>query len=80
MAQQFLHRADIAARLEQMCCKAVPKRVAARRLSDAGLLDCQLHGTLHGLFVQVVANRLARVHVLTQRVRRKQALPPPLSR
>jgi hypothetical protein len=80
VAEQFLHRADMAAGLEQVGCKAVPECMAACALNDDRLLDRQLHRTLHGFFMHMVSNRQPRIHVPAKGTGRKHVLPTPLLR
>jgi hypothetical protein len=58
--------------------KQMAKGVAARRLSEPRLTYGDLHGALHGAFMPTVADRLAGVWVLAERIRRKHVLPTPL--
>ena len=44
VAEQFLHRADVGAGLEQVGGKAMAQRVRSQRLVDAGLLRGPAHG------------------------------------
>ena len=54
MTQQFLHRADVVASLQQMGGEGMAQRVRRRRLVDAGLLRGQLEGTLEVAYHHVV--------------------------
>src|SRR5579859_799213 len=80
MAKQFLHRADVIARLQQVRCKAMPECMTTRGLSNACLADRRLHGTLHGSLVNVVSSRVSRIDIPAQRGGREYVLPAPLGR
>jgi hypothetical protein len=80
MAQQFLYRADVVPRLQQVSGKAMPKRMAARRLQYAGAAHRHLYRPLNHFFVHVMANRTARINILAIGVGGKNVLPTPLSR
>ena len=80
MAQQFLYRADVTPRFEQVGGKAMPKRVATRRLQYTGAAHRRLYCALDCSLVHVVAHRTARIDILAIAVGGKYVLPTPLSR
>ena len=55
MPQQLLHRANVVAIFEQVCCEAVPKAVASRVLRESSPPNRLGDGTLNRGFVQVKA-------------------------
>lgn len=59
VAQQLLHRSDVDAVLQEMSCKAMPKRVRRGWLGDSGGLKYSHEFTLEALVVEVVAPKLA---------------------
>jgi len=69
VAEQLLHGADVVAVLEQMRGEAMPQRVAARRLREAGPVHGTLDGALHDL--------QSRVGIGAQGGGGKQILPTP---
>jgi hypothetical protein len=52
--EQFLHRADVVARFQQMGRKRVPKSMTTGHLGKIGLADGSLHGPLQDQFVDVM--------------------------
>ena len=79
MAQQFLNRADIAARLEKMRGKAMAKRMATRRLHDArALRTAACTARWMAFSCTMVANRLSGIRILTKDAAGKYVLPTPL--
>ena len=54
VSQQFLHRADIVVRFEQVSRKAVPQGVATGGLGDSRASDRVRHRPLHRRFVQMM--------------------------
>lgn len=77
MAQQFLHGADVAARLKKMGGEAVAQRVGCGRLGDARLPHCALEGALEGVVVEVMARDDATAWIGGQPVLRKEPEPAP---
>ena len=75
MAQQLLNGADITARLEEVGGKTMAKRMATCRLLDPRLAHCCANGTLYGLLVNMMANGLSGIHILTKRSRGKYVVP-----
>src|SRR6202051_4487537 len=78
VTEQFLHRANVRARLEQVGGKAVTKGMATRRLRYARLVHGRLHRALHDFLVSMMADRSACIRIPAQRARREDPLPAPL--
>src|SRR5450755_3347009 len=79
VTEQFLHRANIGARLEQMRGKAMAKGMTARRLRYSRPMNRRLDRALHDFFMLMMADRSAGERIPAQRVRRKDPLPAPLN-
>ena len=75
--QQFLHRAQVGAPLQQVGGEAVPQRVAPHPLVDPGQLRRRLHRALDGRLVGMVPSLDARARVHRQASRRKHPHPGP---
>jgi hypothetical protein len=78
--EQFLHRADVVAGLEQVRGERMPQRVAARRLGDAGRAHGPRHRALQPFFVDVVAANRAVAGIARALHRREQVLPRQFAR
>ena len=71
VTEQLLDGADVVAVLEQVGGKGVPQRRTAGGLSESRLTHGRLHGSLHGLLMQVMTHRHAGVRIAAERGRRK---------
>lgn len=80
VAEQFLHCADVVARLEEVGGKAVAQRVGRDRFVQAGLARSSAHRALDDTFVQMEAVKRAVLSLgIPGEVRRgKNELPSPL--
>src|SRR5438067_13037507 len=76
--EKLLHRADVVTIFEQVGGKGVPQRVTAGGLSESRLTHGRLHGSLHGLLMQVMAHRYPCVRIAAERGRGEKILPTPL--
>ena len=80
VAEQFLHRADVGASLEQVGGKAMAQRVRGHWLVEAGLARGAAHRRLQHLLVDVVASAHASERIQRNARGRKQVLPSRLGR
>lgn len=65
MSKQFLHRANVVPRFQQMRCKTVPKGMTADSLVNPCGKHRLLEGFLHSAFMQMVTIDLLRSRVTT---------------
>ena len=79
MPEQFLHGADVRARLEQVGGEAVPQRVTTDGLRDIGLARRIPYGPLQGRLVQVVSPCIPRGRIDAKTRGREDVLPGPLA-
>ncbi len=77
VAQQFLHRANVVATLEQMCGEGMSKRVTCRWFREAGRTNGILHGRLQHAFGNVVSLSLTRTRIDAKTRGRKDILLAP---
>jgi hypothetical protein len=80
MTEQFLHRPDVVAVLEQMRREAVTKRVATRVLRETSTPNGFGHRFLDDRFVRVKPRGWTPFRIPTDPRRRKHELPAPLCR
>jgi hypothetical protein len=66
VTEKLLNRANIAAGFKQMSRETMPKRMAARRLSDTRLAHRASYSALHESLMQMVARQMAGVRVPAQ--------------
>src|SRR5580698_10865591 len=78
MAQQFLNRADVASRFQQVSRETMSKRMTASGLQYPSAAYRSLNRPLHHLFVHMVTNGATRIWILAVRVGREEVLPTPL--
>jgi len=77
LPQQFLHRADVGARLQQVRGKTVAQGVHRHRFDDLRRSTGQLNGTLHTFFIEVMAPFNTRSRVNRKPGRWKHPKPAP---
>jgi hypothetical protein len=75
--QQLLHGPDIIPRLEQMCSKGMPQRVAARPFSDTTRPDRLGHGSLDDRLMQMMPLGATRLGIQVGASSREDPLPGP---
>lgn len=75
VAEQFLHRTDVVAVFQQVRCKAVSQRVAARRFENCARAHRGFYRALHRRFVQMMPPPDAGSGVHARPRCRKQKLP-----
>ena len=80
MAKKLLNRADIVARLQQVCGKTVAKSVTTGGFVQAGSADRKLDRVLEILFRDVMTARLAAARVNAEFRGREDVLPWPGAR
>ncbi len=56
MTQKLLDGANVVALFQKVGGKAMPKGMTAPVFGDPRLLDSLSHGTLHGLFIEMVSS------------------------
>jgi hypothetical protein len=80
MPKLLLHRSNVGATFEQMCCERVTQRMTAGRLCDAALQHRGTHRLLYTAFVDMMTARCAGTWIDAQMVRGEYVLPRPLDR